>query len=382
MFNVVSFLQKLISIESCDPPGQELHIAKCVHQQLLALGIHSELDEFLPGRANVLGRIKGRGEKKPLVFSAHLDTVPIGKQPWSFLPFSGDIVDGHIRGRGASDMKGAVAAFVAAAAEIAQRPEPLAADIVLAFTAGESSNCLGARRFVAQGLQNEIGAFLCGEPSTLDIIAVEKAILWLEAKAVGMIGHVSGSMGQNAILMMSEFLLGLQNIKLDVPSHPLLSPPSINVGAISGGSAINVTPDECRAEIDVRFGPGIAVEQVMHQLELVMPPGITLTISDFKPAVEEDPASDFIQVCAQAIKCETGHPPTIKGVSYYSDGAILLDGIKAPFAILGPGYLGMSGQANEVIKLDNLHAAVRIYRSIAENWLKSSLSQTSPGARP
>nr|WP_241188248.1 M20 family metallopeptidase [Pseudohalocynthiibacter aestuariivivens] len=327
------------------------------------------MDEFLPGRINVLGRVKGRGEKKPLLFSAHLDTTPIGAQDWSFPPFAGDVVDGHIRGRGASDMKSAVAAFVAAAADIAGRDTPLAGDIILAFTAGESSNCLGAKRFVEQGLQDEIGAFLCGEPSTLDIITVEKAILWLEAKAVGKIGHVSGELGINAISLMAKFLTELESLTLDLPQHPLLSDPTINVGRIEGGSAVNVTPDACRAEVDVRFGPGIEVSEVIHQIELIMPEGISLEVSDFKPAVEENPESEFVSICKSACRKSTGSDPEVKGVSYYSDGAILLDGIKAPFAIVGPGYLGMSGQRDETILVRNLRDSVDIYRRIAEEWL-------------
>lgn len=368
-FDVVSFLQQLIAIPSCDPPGGEVEIATAVHAQMQMLGIETSMDEFLPGRVNVLGRIRGRGEKASLVFSAHLDTVPAGKQAWSFPAFAGDSLDGHIRGRGASDMKSAIACFVAAAAELAGRRSPLAGDVILAFTAGESSNCLGARRLVEQGFQSEIGAFLCGEPSTLDIICVEKAILWLEATARGQIGHVSGAMGRNAITLMAEYLLALKTTELDLPSHPLLSPPSIHVGTISGGSAVNVTPDECRAGIDVRFGPGIALDEVMRQLQALLPPDISLAITDFKPAVEEHPESDFIRVCSESCLAETGRRPAVKGVSYYSDGAILLDGINAPFAILGPGYLGMSGQPDETISTANLKACVGIYRRIAESWL-------------
>ena len=368
-FDVVAFLQQLIRIPSCDPPGDEKAVAVLVHEQMCALGIQSTMDEFLPGRVNVLGRVKGRGEKKPLVFSAHLDTTPIGKQSWTFPAFAGDIVNDHVRGRGTSDMKSAVAAFVASAAQIAEREIPLAGDIILAFTAGESSNCLGAKRLIEQGLQGEIGAFLCGEPSTLDIITVEKAILWLEATAKGQIGHVSGAMGKNAINIMAKFLLDLQKVKLDLPSHPLLSPPSINVGKIRGGSAVNVTPDECRAEIDVRFGPGILLETVMKQLQATLPDDVTLAVTDFKPAVEENPESEFVNICSEALSTETGRTPQIKGVSYYSDGAVLLDGIVAPFAIVGPGYLGMSGQPDETISIANLRASVKVYTRIAERWL-------------
>jgi succinyl-diaminopimelate desuccinylase len=152
-FDPVAFLSRLIGLESPDPPGREIDVAEAVHAEMTRLGISSTLDAFQPGRANVIGRVPGGGRRRPLVFSAHLDTTPIGRQPWSFDPFAGDVVDGRIRGRGASDMKGAVSAFIAAAARLAARPTPLAGDVILAFTAGESSNCLGARRLVEQGFQ-------------------------------------------------------------------------------------------------------------------------------------------------------------------------------------------------------------------------------------
>lgn len=368
-FDPVGFTAALVAIPSSDPPGGELAVAQVVERALRALGIECELDEFLPGRANVIGRVRGRGTKPPLVMSAHLDTVPIGAQPWSFDPFAGNVVDGRLRGRGASDMKSAVATFIAAAHRIAQRDTPLAGDIILAFTAGESANCLGARRLVEQGFQSEIGAFLCGEPSTLDIIVVEKAILWLEARARGEMGHVSGAAGVSAITVMAELLNRLKDLTLDLPAHPLLTPPSVNVGRIQGGSAVNVTPDSCTAEVDVRFGPGIALEDVMAQLHAITPERIEWRITDFKPAVEEKPDSAFVAACAQAIRDVTGRSPEIKGVSYYSDGAVLLEGLDVPFAIVGPGDLGMSGQADESADIGRIRDVVDIYVAIAETWL-------------
>lgn len=368
MIDPVPLLQDLIRIPSCEPPGGELAVARHVAAALEALGVEVTLDEFLPGRANVLGRVAGTGAKPALVFSAHLDTLPPGGG-WTRDPFSGALEAGRVHGRGAADMKSAVAAFVAAAGILARRKEPLAGDVLLLLTAGESANCIGARRFVAQGMQPRIGAFLCGEPSGLDLVIVEKAILWARVTAVGEVGHVSGSGGVNAIWRMTEALAALRGLRLDTPSHPLLDGPSLSVGLIRGGTAVNLTPDRCEAEIDIRFAPGIGAEAVLAQVRAVLPPGVTVEMTDFKPAVEEAPDSRFVQTCAAAVRAETGVEPRYLGVSYFSDGAILLDGHTAPFCILGPGRLGDSGTADESVSAADVQTAARLYVAIAEEWL-------------
>ena len=366
----VALAGKLIQIRSADPPGHEIEVAQLVHSTMQMLGLESTLDEFSPGRANVIGRLRGTGNKPSLVFSAHLDTVPPGDQPWSFDPFSGDVVAGRLRGRGASDMKCAVAAFIAAAQRVQTCGAALAGDLILAFTAGESANCLGARRLVKQGFQREIGAFLCGEPSSLDLVVAEPAVLWLTARAKGAIGHVSGAAGVNAITLMTAFLHRLDGLQIDLPTHPLLGPPTLNVGTIQGGSAINVTPDLCLAGLDIRFGPGTSPEQATRQIAPYLPEGVTFEVSDFKPAVVEDPDNPFVRCAATALQQRTGRDPSIGGVSYYSDAAILLDGLDVPFVILGPGDLGMSGQPDESASAERIHQVVDVYADIARDWLR------------
>lgn len=368
-FDPIGFLQRLVAMETCDPPGREIEIATLVHDELRAHGIEAELDEFAPGRANVLGRVPGTGVKAPLVLSAHLDTVPVGSVPWSFPPFSGAVRDGRVLGRGTADMKSAVAAMIATAVELTKRAAPLAGDVLLAFSAGESSNCLGAKRFVERGFQQRIGALLIGEPSSLDVIVAEKAALWLRATARGRSGHVSGDPGVNAIRVMMDYLGGLDTLALPAPEHPLLDGPTLRVGTIAGGSAVNVTPDTCTAEIDVRLAPGIDPQSVVALLQAAAPAEIAVEMTDFKPAVESAPDSPFVTLCAEACRAETNRASAVKGVSYFSDATVLAAGLDVPFAIVGPGDLGMSGQPDESVSVDNVLAVARIYRRVAERWL-------------
>jgi succinyl-diaminopimelate desuccinylase len=368
-FDAVVFLQRIVAIDSCDPPGGELEVAGEVHKQLLALGIESELDEFLPGRANVLGRIRGQGEKASFVLSAHMDTVPVGSMPWRHDPFSAKISNGRLYGRGASDMKSALVAMIAAAEQLAKNRSALKGDVILAFTAGESANLLGARRFVERGLKNEIGAFLCGEPSGLDIVIVEKAALWLRATATGRVGHVSGDAGINAISAMNEFLSRLGALELTCAVHPLLDPPTIRVGRIEGGTAVNLTPDLCVADFDIRLPPATDYLDVIKRVEAVAPDAISISILDFKPAVETQPDDPFVRLCGEMSRRHTGRVPQLKGVSYYSDATVMIEGLDVPFAIVGPGDLGLSGQPDESVSIDNVMTAAKIYADVAEVWL-------------
>lgn len=266
-------------------------------------------------------------------------------------------------------MKGALAAMVASAGQLASRSERLRGDVILAFTAGESTNLLGARRFMERGLKTEIGAFLCGEPSDLDIVIVEKAALWVRATAQGRLGHVSGDPGLNAISEMGTFLNALAALDLRCPTHPLLDGPTIRVGRIEGGSAVNLTPDRCIADIDIRLPPSVDHAEIVRQVREIAPGSVSISILDHKPAVESAPDDPFVVLCSRICTGRRGQAPAFRGVSYYSDATVMLESLDVPFAIVGPGTLGLSGQPDESVSIENVLTAVGIYTDIATEWL-------------
>ncbi|MFP4243694.1 MAG: peptidase dimerization domain-containing protein [Ectothiorhodospira sp.] len=102
--------------------------------------------------------------------------------------------------------------------------------------------------------------------------------------------------------------MALRGLTLDLPGHPLLSPPTVNVGRIAGGTAVNLTPDRCTAEIDVRFGPGIDPAEAVAQIAAVLPSPVTLRIIDFKPAVEERPERGLRVLLEQVQRRAVGEP--------------------------------------------------------------------------
>lgn len=362
----LELLAKLVSIESCDPPGREIDVARYLEDELSHAGISVEVDEFAPGRANVLARLPGTGSKPPLVFSAHLDTVPVGTTGWTVEPFGAKIIDGRLYGRGASDMKSGVVAMTAALLDLAASKTQLAGDLVLAFSAGESSNCLGAKRFVDRETFANAGAILVSEPSSLNLIIAEMGVLWLRVTAWGRTGHISGDPGVSAIDKMASFVMQLQSIALPCPPHPLLPNPTIRVGTIRGGTAINVTPDQCSVDIDVRLRAGSTPQEIVH---LLASTGMTVDILDFKPSVETAVDHPFTRACFDACAIESPQKPTVSGVAYYSDATIYTAAYGTPFVIVGPGELGMSGQPDEFVEVANVHRAIQIYKRLAVDWL-------------
>ena len=365
-----TLLSTLIRCESPDPPGDEGRVTKALVRALRDLGFAPEVEEFAPKRFNVLVRIKGMGTKPALVFSAHTDTLPAGNGTWDRPPFSGHIAGGHVFGRGACDMKSGLVAMISAA--VALKSTPLQGDLILAFTGGESSACLGARRLVATHALAGAGAILVSEPTTLRVATAEKAALWLRITAYGVAGHVSGEAGtggRSAIMAMLGFL---QRLPAALPSerHALLGVATANVGKITGGTAINLMPDRCTVELDLRLLPHHDADDVQSRLEDLAGDGFTFDRIDLKPAVETPTDDPFAVLCLREAAMVTGLPADPIGVTYFSDAAVLCPAFGFHMAIIGPGRLGGSGGINESVAVADVMTAARVYARIAERWLK------------
>jgi succinyl-diaminopimelate desuccinylase len=363
-------LSALIRCESPDPPGDEARVTKTLARALRDLGLSSEVEEFAPRRFNILTRIKGRGGRPALVFSAHTDTLPAGNGAWTHKPFSGHIAGGRVHGRGACDMKSGLVAMVSAA--VALKDAPLHGDLILAFTGGESSACLGARRLVETHALKDAGAILISEPTSLRVATAEKAALWLRITAFGEAGHLSGdgtgTGGKSAILAMLSFLHRVPSA-LPHDRHPLLGCVTSNVGRISGGTAINLMPDRCTVELDLRLLPHHDADLVQSRLEDMAGDGFSFERIDLKPAVDTAPDHPFAALCLAQAASVTGLTPDPIGVTYFSDAAVLCPAFDLPMAIMGPGKLGGSGGINESVAVADVMTAARVYAQIAQGWL-------------
>lgn len=369
--DVVEVCQKLVRIQSFNPPGNEREIAQFIAEYLLAAGLQVELVELNPQRASVLALLKGSGEHPGLLYSAHIDTVPVGTQSWEHDPFSGDIAEGKLWGRGAADMKGGAAAMMIAAKNLNQSLQALKGDLVLAFSADEEVGLSGAFAMAKHPFLQNLNAVLVAEPTSNELVLAEKGSLWIEITTYGKTAHGSmPQLGINAISMMRIFLDELEKMPILFEPHPLLGDFTLSTNTIVGGFKTNVVPDLCTATVDMRTVPG-QDNRAIYQQAVDLAANLEKRIAGFRaeiktinpsaPPLSTSPDELVVKQFASVLHEITGKRPDFKGVSYYSDAGVYVPGLKIPMIICGPGAAGMAHQPNENVEIDRLLESAQIY---------------------
>ncbi|MGJ8673429.1 M20 family metallopeptidase [Rubritalea sp.] len=358
----VELLQTLIQIPSVNPdndPGTdkvgEQDIAEFLRHFLTPHGFQVTLEEVLPGRPNVIARCPGPDNRPRIFLGPHTDTV--GVSGMVFDPFCGEIKDGSILGRGASDTKGPMAAMLTALIENKEllAELPVAIDFV-AFMAEESSQH-GSKHF-AEWHADEYIFGIAGEPTSLDIVYTTKGSLWLTVVAKGMAAHASQpERGSNAIMTLTRSLDHMNRKlanRLATYTHSVLGHSSFNVGTIKGGTRPNIVPDHAEAEIDIRTTPSLFAEGGAHSLVLdfIKEQQLPLeVVSAHENPPMETPTTD--PIILQLLKA---NPDTqLVGAPWFSDAAHLSNaGI--PSICLGPGSINQAHTKDEFIKISDLEA--------------------------
>jgi succinyl-diaminopimelate desuccinylase len=375
---VVSLCRDLVRFKSVNPPGDELEIAEYVAGVLREVGLTVEMVPHTPTRASVLARLKGSGEMPALFYTGHLDVVPVGAEEWLHDPFEGDVVEGELWGRGASDMKGGNAAMIAATKVLATANFPLKGDLILAFTAGEEGEQLGAAEIAARPDLAPVQAVVVAEPSYNDVYVAEKGAFWLQITTHGKTAH--GSMphlGQNAIMMMVALLSELDSLAVPYEEHPLLGGFTRSVNTIAGGVKTNVVPDQCTVTIDQRTVPGQDHRAILRQVEDLIA-DLGQRLPDFRASVEvvndripvaTSPGEPVVQRFCDIVAEVVGERPVPKGVNYYTDGVVFAPALNAPMIICGPGEAKLAHQPNEYVEVPKMVEAAKIFTLAAVQLL-------------
>jgi succinyl-diaminopimelate desuccinylase len=367
------FLKRLIRADSTLQAG-ELAAGRVVADELARSAIEAELTEWDSKRANVIARVKGGGEAPALLFICHLDVVPVGEGKWKHDPFGAEESDGAIHGRGTCDMKGGTAAAVIALREIVDSGRKLKGDVILACTAGEEIDSCGVLKFLEQyeAQLGDVAGVIVPEPTALEVVTAHRGQLWVRITTRGKTAHGSAPhLGINAIDHMNLLLDELRGYTVSDETHELLGTCTLSVNTIGGGKAMNVIPDECSIEVDIRVLPRVSHERILSDLEAMF---ATLRTEDPRfdaeiailrrlQALETDPGSEFVKgICALLSAKRT------RSVTYATDGAHCTD-LGAPIVILGPGDPKLCHQPDEYVEISQVQRAAELYEQIILKFL-------------
>lgn len=369
--NVLELTRELLRFDTINPPGQERACAHHLGRLLEGAGFSVAYHEFAEARTSLVARRGGRGEALPLCFTGHTDTVPLGARPWTRDAFAGEIAGGRLHGRGASDMKSGVAAFVVAALRLAPSLEG-SPGLVLVITAGEETACQGAQHLARVDALGRAGAVVVGEPTGNYPFAGHKGALWLEARATGVTAHASmPERGVNAVCKAARAVTRLEHFAFDVAPHPVLGRPTLNVGTFHGGLNVNSVPDAAVVGIDIRTIPEQKHAALTERLAGHLGDDVTLHVVAGAGGVWSDPSHPWVQEVYGITGRITGERPEPRAVPYFTDASAITPAYdNAPTLILGPGEAELAHQTDEWCRVDRLEQAVEIYTEIARRWCR------------
>jgi succinyl-diaminopimelate desuccinylase len=364
---------RLIGYDTSNPPGNEEPAIRFLAEYLRAAGVAVQIQPLAPDRANLIARLRGTGEVGHLVLSGHMDVVPIGTAVWEFLPYSATRVGDRLYGRGAADMKGGLAAMAVVMARLARAGFRPRGDLILAVSAGEEAEGIGARAMVDTNVLEGSAAMVLGEFTGLDVYIAQKGAGFLVVTAHGAPAHSAMPwFGQNAVAYMARVATALQANPYPFEPSPILGEPTVSVCTINGGNKINVIPDRCSIEVSIRTVPGQTREMLLAETQQLLDRiaaemGMTVR-TEFElqssPAVSVPEDHPLVHVALDAVEVVRGVQPPLGGVPYGTDGLVLAPAYNLPAIIVGPGHFEQAHQIDEWVPIPELYQAARIYQEI------------------
>jgi acetylornithine deacetylase len=388
-FDPATLLAELVRIPSVNPMGRDIAGTEVYEARLTEhlealfrrLDLPVERQTIAPARDNIVARLDGGSAI--VLLDAHQDTVPADRM--TIDPFGAAVRDGRLYGRGACDIKGGMAAMLAAFARLVRQRPPGCPTVIMTCTVNEEHGFSGAQGLPSLWTKGARSIFprkpdlaIVAEPTELDVVVAHKGMVRWRCRAKGRAAHSSlPEAGENAIFRMAQVLLALERYHRDVLArarrHPLCGGPTLSVGTIQGGISVNTVPDLCTIEIDRRLlpddDPQAAYREVIDYLAAAVP-GSPSWIEHLPPIMASRGLSDerngaLADRLAATVRDMRGAAAKL-GVPFGTNAAAY--GAHCPTVVFGPGSISQAHTADEWIALDQVEAASEIlYRFLKQN---------------
>jgi acetylornithine deacetylase len=370
-------LADLVRIDSVNPAfggdaSDERGIVAHLATVLGALGMETTMYDAAPRRPSVVARLRGSGGGRSLLLYGHIDTVGIQGMAD---PFSATIRDGRMYGRGTYDMKGGVAACIAALKALVDAETPLAGDVLFVGAADEEVASVG----MAEVLRHvRADAAIVTESTELQLCVAHKGFCWIEVEVLGRAAHGSRfEEGIDANMAMGRFLARLNGLERELRQrepHPLVGPPSLHAAVLRGGTGTSTYAARCVLEIERRTVPGETEAQLLREIQSLLDdcaaadPTFRAHARAMLTRNSYEAASDSrIAACVRAAASQRlGAPPRVIGEPYWMDAALLAEaGIDT--VVFGPSG-GGAHAAEEWVELDTVEDVAAILARAATDF--------------
>ncbi|MEP9394807.1 M20 family metallopeptidase [Gordonia sp. VNK1] len=374
---LIALTVALVGAPSENPGGTEAEAVGVLEKACQKAGFTVSTQEVAPGRPNLVATLPG-GDGPGLMFLGHSDVVPAGPG-WSGDPYRARVVDGTILGRGSTDMKGGLAAVVAAMSALSRSGAILSGPVTLVCTVDEEEHGAGVRDFVRRPSGEYLGCVVA-EPTGLTVVRGCRGASYIEVDITGRAAH-SGRPddGASAIYAAAAIvdLIRADHVAMVGSAQGLLGSGTWNVGTIAGGQGISVVAPMASLGIDRRLMPDEDAHDIAAWLRTRIHDagidtggiGVEVKVTMEMPGFET-PADHRLVTTAVDTMSAIGAPTTVGGWTAACDGGFISRDKGIPAIVFGPGEINTQAhQPDEMVRIADLRTAATAYALMAQDLL-------------
>ena len=371
---LVKLTQKLLSIDSQNPPGNEVKINDFIAQDMKSLGLDVKIISYKKNRPNVIATLKGslppkQAATEALLLTPHIDVVPVGSG-WTKNPFGKDIIGDKIYGRGASDDKGNCACAMEAIRSLLESGYKPRKDIILAATADEETGSHAGIKPLLEKKALKPRFALVLDSEEFHTIIAQKGLFHSRIRVFGKKAHgATNWKGVNAIEQAAQIIRRLKKAEWKFKKHSLLDLVTINIGTIKGGDKVNIVADLCEFSVDLRFMPGMDSADIIKRVKKIaesVTKDFEFIIDDLQMPYGIDEKNIYVKAYVKAAE-KMGKKAVLKG----SNGATVISFFQhqgIPAFATGFGKSGTLHTNDEYAEIPTLYHGARVLEQFIKDY--------------
>ena len=369
---LVKILSNAVDIKSTNPTGNEKPMCEYVEWLLKENSIEYSIVPVEKDRYDILAKIKGATKEDAIVFTGHMDVVPVSDDEmkrWNTPPFTSTIKDGKLYGRGSADMKSGLLSALYAMILLKRNNITPKRDIILAATIDEENYMKGSRALYKNPVFDTAKYLVVCEPTNMHICNEQKGRTWADICVHGMTAHGSQKgVGENAIYLAIKLIEKIKHTEFKEYPDTFWRTLAINAGVEP-----QVVPDRCVFTVDARLQVGHEPDKIWEKLEELIEEvksenthfNATYEIEDMRTSWHTKKDDELIQGIISSLK-KMEIDPAFDTFTGSTDASMLIKNNLIP-VIIGPGDLSVVHRENEYVELRQLFDSCKLYMDLMMN---------------